>query len=118
MLPPDRYYMGCLCVGINSFVGSYFVAAWLSQWYLRTRHPKWFARYNYILAAGAFVSMIFNKRRAIVLRGHRAALDGGTQVMVFMLSFAVEGAAGKSHLFPQWWGANQNGNYDRCAVAS
>lgn len=95
--PIITYYMGCLCVGINSFVGSYFVAAWFSQWYLRTRHPKWFARYNYILAA---------------------ALDGGTQVMVFLLSFAVEGASGKSHLFPQWWGANQGGNYDRCAVAS
>jgi hypothetical protein len=38
--------------------------------------------------------------------------------MVFILSFAVQGAAGKSHLFPQWWGADQNGNYDRCAVAS
>ena len=36
--------------------------------------------------------------------------------MVFVLSFAVLGAAGSSHLFPQWWGANQRGNYDRCAV--
>ena len=43
------------------------------------------------------------------------ALDGGTQVMVFILSFAVQGAAGTSHLFPQWWGADQNGNYDHCA---
>jgi hypothetical protein len=42
------------------------------------------------------------------------ALDGGTQVMVFILSFAVQGAAGESHLFPKWWGANQGGNYDRC----
>jgi hypothetical protein len=33
--------------------------------------------------------------------------------MVFILSFAVQGAAGTSHLFPQWWGANQAGNYDR-----
>jgi hypothetical protein len=38
--------------------------------------------------------------------------------MVFILSFAVQGAAGTSHLFPHWWGANQGGNYDRCAVAS
>lgn len=44
-----------------------------------------------------------------------AALDGGTQVMVFILSFAVQGAAGTSHLFPEWWGANQGGNYDRYA---
>ncbi|KAI9452352.1 OPT oligopeptide transporter protein-domain-containing protein [Lactarius psammicola] len=95
--PIIAYYMGCLCAGINSSVTSYLVAAGVSQWYLRTRHPKWFAKYNYILAA---------------------ALDGGTQVMVFILSFAVQGAAGTSHLFPQWWGANRNGNYDRCAVVS
>ncbi|TFY74807.1 hypothetical protein EWM64_g9205 [Hericium alpestre] len=67
----------------------------LLAWYLRTRYPKWFAKYNYILAA---------------------ALDGGTQVMVFILSFAVQGASGDSHLFPQWWGANQAGNYDHCAM--
>ncbi|VDC00489.1 unnamed protein product [Peniophora sp. CBMAI 1063] len=93
--PVICYYIGWLCVGINSSILSYFAIAWTSQWYLRTRYPRWFAKYNYILGA---------------------ALDGGTQVMVFILSFAVQGAAGTSHLFPQWWGADQNGNYDRCAV--
>ena len=117
MLLLDRYYIGCLCVGINSFLASYFVAAWFSQWYLRTRHPKLFARYNYIVPAGAFVSLYSLEARNSAEK-RSSALDGGTQVMVFILSFAVEGAAGKSHLFPQWWGANQNGNYDRCAVAS
>jgi len=92
--PVICYYIGWLCVGINSSILSYFVIAWVSQWWLRTRYPNWFVKYNYVLAA---------------------ALDGGTQVMVFILSFAVFGAAGDSHLFPQWWGANQNGNYDRCA---
>ncbi|TFK54408.1 OPT superfamily oligopeptide transporter [Heliocybe sulcata] len=92
--PVICYYIGWLCVGINSSILSYFGIAWFSQWWLRTRYPGWFAKYNYILGA---------------------ALDGGTQVMVFILSFAVFGAAGNSHLFPQWWGANQNGNYDRCA---
>ncbi|CAK5278568.1 unnamed protein product [Mycena citricolor] len=89
------YYIGWLCVGINSSITSFFVIAWISQWYMRTRYPRWFTKYNYVLAAG---------------------LDGGTQVMVFILSFAVQGASGNSHLFPQWWGANQNGNYDRCVV--
>jgi OPT family oligopeptide transporter len=93
--PVICYYIGWLCVGINSSILSYFVIAWVSQWWLRTRYPNWFVKYNYILAA---------------------ALDGGTQVMVFILSFAVFGAAGNSHLFPQWWGANQNGNYDRCVL--
>ncbi|KAH7927126.1 OPT superfamily oligopeptide transporter [Leucogyrophana mollusca] len=92
--PVICYYIGWLCVGINSSILSYFTVAFVSQWYLRTRYPRWFAKYNYIIGA---------------------ALDGGTQVMVFILSFAVQGAAGTSHLFPPWWGANQGGNYDHCA---
>jgi len=86
--PVICYYIGWLCVGINSSILSYFSVAYLSQWWLRTRYPRWFAKYNYIIAA---------------------ALDGGTQVMVFILSFAVQGAAGNAHLFPSWWGANQGG---------
>ncbi|KAJ6623963.1 OPT oligopeptide transporter protein-domain-containing protein [Mycena sp. CBHHK59/15] len=93
--PVICYYIGWLCVGINSSILSYFSIAYLSQWWLRTRYPRWFVKYNYVLAA---------------------ALDGGTQVMVFILSFAVQGASGDAHLFPQWWGANQGGNYDRCLV--
>lgn len=93
--PIIAYYIGWLCVGINSSILSYFAVAFLSQWWLRTRYPSWFAKYNYIIGA---------------------ALDGGTQVMVFILSFAVQGAGGTSHLFPAWWGANQGGNYDHCAM--
>ncbi|KAG2134261.1 OPT oligopeptide transporter protein-domain-containing protein [Suillus cothurnatus] len=93
--PVIAYYIGWLCVGINSSLLSYFAVAFLSQWWLRTRYPRWFAKYNYIIGA---------------------ALDGGTQVMVFILSFAVQGAAGTSHLFPTWWGADQGGNYDHCLM--
>ncbi|KAI0046405.1 OPT superfamily oligopeptide transporter [Auriscalpium vulgare] len=32
------------------------------------------------------------------------AIDGGTQVMIFILSFAVFGASGTAHDFPTWWG--------------
>ncbi|KAG6916052.1 hypothetical protein DXG01_008625 [Tephrocybe rancida] len=56
--PVICYYIGWLCVGINSSITVYFSIAWFSQWYLRTRYPEWFAKYNYIVAA---------------------ALDGGTQ---------------------------------------
>ncbi|KAG1858150.1 OPT oligopeptide transporter protein-domain-containing protein [Suillus subluteus] len=93
--PIIAYYIGWLCVGINSANLSYFAVAFLSQWWLRTRYPRWFAKYNYIVGA---------------------ALDGGTQVMVFILSFAVQGAGGTSHLFTTWWGANQGGNYDHCLM--
>ncbi|KAG2134272.1 OPT oligopeptide transporter protein-domain-containing protein [Suillus cothurnatus] len=93
--PIIAYYIGWLCVGINSSNLSYFAVAFLSQWWLRTRYPRWFTKYNYIVGA---------------------ALDGGTQVMVFILSFAVQGAGGTSHLFTTWWGANQGGNYDHCLM--
>lgn len=86
-------YIGCLCAGINSSALTYFMISFLCQWWLRTRYPRWFVKYNYLVGA---------------------ALDGGTQVMVFILTFTVQGATGTSHLFPEWWGANQGGNYDRC----
>jgi hypothetical protein len=64
------------------------------------------------------IRFYIDEYRATVLTCPGTALDGGTQVIVFILSFAVQGAAGTSHLFPRWWGANQGGNYDRCAVIS
>ncbi|KAH0827049.1 OPT oligopeptide transporter [Lanmaoa asiatica] len=96
-VPSFSGFIGWLCVGINSSVLSYMTVAFISQWWVRTRYPRWFQKYNYIVGA---------------------ALDGGTQVMVFILSFAVLGAAGTTHLFPAWWGANQGGNYDRCLYLS
>jgi hypothetical protein len=50
--------MGMLGAGINTSPTIYFAIAWFSQWFLRTRYPKWFARYNYILGAGAYISSI------------------------------------------------------------
>lgn len=46
------------------------------------------------------------------------AMDGGAQIMVFILSFAVYGASGTSRPFPTWWGnPDQNVDYvDHCAV--
>jgi hypothetical protein len=32
----------------------YMMVALVSQWYLRTRHAKWFVKYNYILSAGVY----------------------------------------------------------------
>ena len=50
-----------------------------SQLWLRKYHPGWYRKYNYILGG---------------------ALDGGAQVMVFILSFAVFGASGIQRPFP------------------
>ncbi|KAJ7352622.1 OPT oligopeptide transporter [Mycena albidolilacea] len=66
---PYSQWTSCMIIGVYS------------QWWLRTRRPKWFAKYNYILCA---------------------ALDGGSQVILFILSFAVFGASGKAIMFPSW----------------
>jgi len=93
-------YMGWLDVGINSAITSTFIVAILSQFYFRRYHPILFQKYNYLLAAG---------------------LSGGTQVLVFILSFATNGAAGPAKPFPVWWGnryknaQGHNANYDHCA---
>jgi hypothetical protein len=110
------WYMGWLCnfspcpfearrrfanpptvVGVNASILSYFIAGFFAQMYLRRYKPKWFVEWNYLVSA---------------------ALDGGTQVIVFILSFAVFGGSGAAHDFPIWGGNNGgvgNGqNLDYC----
>ena len=65
--------------GVNSTVTSSILVGLVSQFWLRRYHPGWYRKYNYILGG---------------------ALDGGAQVMVFVLSFAVFGASGVSRPFP------------------
>jgi hypothetical protein len=105
-------YFSWLCVGINSSLMAFFFFGLISQAYIRKRYPTLFVKYNYLVSA---------------------ALDGGTSVIVFILSFAVFGAAGKTinfrkyHSFltshrvlqltlsvANYWGNNADGNYDRC----
>ncbi|KAF8120908.1 OPT oligopeptide transporter protein-domain-containing protein [Boletus edulis] len=97
--------------GINSMVLSYFMIVFASQWWIRTRYPSWFQKCNYLVGAGVFVFRVCVRRPSYAVWQLSTAVP---QVMVFILSFAVEGAASTSHLFPAWWGANQDGNYDRC----
>ncbi|KAJ7786718.1 hypothetical protein B0H14DRAFT_3163754 [Mycena olivaceomarginata] len=98
-LPIILLYIGWLPYSVNGQWTSCMIIGVYSQWWLRTRRPKWFAKvssfpprkttlihitqYNYILSA---------------------ALDGGSQVILFILSFAVFGARGKAIMFPSWWG--------------
>jgi hypothetical protein len=71
--------MGWLFVGIKASIMMYFILGFGTQWWLRKHHPHLFNKYNYIVSA---------------------ALDGGTQVCVFILTFAVFGGSGTSHAFP------------------
>lgn len=86
------WYFGYLVIGINSSITSYFLIGVFGQYYLRKYRPKYFVKWNYLVSA---------------------ALDGGTQVMVFLLSFAVAGASGVARPFPVWAGNHAN-NVDYC----
>jgi hypothetical protein len=73
----------------------YFIIGFFVQFWVRKRYPEWFLKYNYILAA---------------------AISGGTELLVFITTFAVQGASGKAVPFPPYWGNNfQSGNFDFCA---
>jgi len=87
------WYMGYLCVGINSSVFSYYIIGVFGQYYLRKYRPKYFVKWNYLVSA---------------------AMDGGTQVIIFILTFAVFGGSGVSRPFPTWAGNHAN-NVDYCA---
>ncbi|KAH0360275.1 OPT superfamily oligopeptide transporter, partial [Aureobasidium melanogenum] len=91
------WYMGYLFVGINASITVYFALGFLAQWYVRRRYPELFVKYNYITSA---------------------ALDGGTQVLVFILTFAVFGGSGKARPFPTWAGNPDTSvhNLDYCMV--
>lgn len=78
------------CTVLSSFAAGFFV-----QYYLRNYRPRIFQNYSYLVTA---------------------AFDGGSLLTMFILSFAVFGAAGKGHAFPIWWG-NSDGYPDHCPVA-
>jgi hypothetical protein len=75
---------------------SQVLAGFFTQFYLRNYRPRIFKDYSYLIT-GAF--------------------DGASLTALFILSFAVFGAGGRSVPFPQWWGNNVNGYYDFCPVS-
>ncbi|KAK5991876.1 Sexual differentiation process isp4-like protein [Cladobotryum mycophilum] len=86
------WYLGYLFVGLNASTTSYYILGAFGQLYLRRYRPQWFVKWNYLISA---------------------ALDGGTQVMVFIATFAVFGGSGKAVDFPTWAGNHPN-NLDYC----
>ena len=93
ILPIIYMYSAWMSVGTNSQIWSCIIVGLVSQLWLRRYHPGWFKKYNYILGG---------------------ALDGGAQVMIFLLSFAVYGASGVPRPFPVWAGNPAKGNVDYC----
>ncbi|KAM0460201.1 hypothetical protein ACHAPV_004990 [Trichoderma viride] len=72
---------------------SQVLAGFFTQFYLRNYRPRIFKDYSYLIT-GAF--------------------DGASLTALFILSFAVFGAGGRSVPFPSWWGNNVDGYYDFC----
>ncbi|KAH9983191.1 OPT oligopeptide transporter protein-domain-containing protein [Russula compacta] len=93
LLPIIYMYSYVLAGGVNSTATSMILVGLTSQFWMRRYHPGWYRKYNYLLG-GAF--------------------DGGAQVMIFILSFAVFGASGVPRPFPSWAGNPAKGNVDYC----
>lgn len=79
--PIIALYIGYLPYSVNGQWWSCVVIGFASQWWARKHRPQWFKKYNYLTSA---------------------ALDGGSQVILFILSFAVFGASGNAVDFPYW----------------
>ncbi|KAE9401758.1 OPT superfamily oligopeptide transporter [Gymnopus androsaceus JB14] len=79
-----------LGVGVNTQVNTSMTLGIISQYWIRNRYPRAFTKYNYIVAG---------------------ALDGGTQVISFILNLALFGAAGPA---VPWWGNDGKYSADRC----
>ncbi|KAF6807186.1 peptide transporter mtd1 [Colletotrichum musicola] len=86
-------FAGKTYFGNTSWIWSSIAVGFFSQFWLRRRLPRVYNKYNYLIGA---------------------ALDGGSQVVIFILSFAVFGASGKEHPFPTWWGNPADTNPDHC----
>jgi hypothetical protein len=67
-------------LGINSSVWLYSAIGFFVQFFVLKRRPNWFLRYNYVLAA---------------------AIGGRTELLVFVTTFAVQGASGTAVPFPR-----------------
>jgi OPT oligopeptide transporter protein len=97
-LPMIFMYMGWIslqtqtCVILSIVLAGLFV-----QGYLRTYKPESFKKYAYLVPAG---------------------LDGGSLLVIFVLSFAVYGAAGTAKPFPNYFLNPASGYMDRCPAPS
>jgi len=90
------FNIGDLSGGTNGYVNTIMVVGLLSHFYIRKYRAGWFRKYNYLFGA---------------------AIDGGSQIFVFIFSFALAGAGGVTVNFPTW-ALNPAGNADYCKVTS
>ncbi|KAH9450047.1 hypothetical protein MJO28_014302 [Puccinia striiformis f. sp. tritici] len=80
--------------GANSGRFTAMIVGFVSQFFMRKYHFKWYTKYNYILCA---------------------ALDGGTQMTVVLLGFLLQGGAGFELKVPTYF-LNPKGTRDYCKL--
>ncbi|EGG05650.1 putative oligopeptide transporter [Melampsora larici-populina 98AG31] len=68
-----------------------------TQWFLKRHHSNWYQKYNYIISA---------------------ALDGGTELAVLLMSALVQGGAGFRALTMPTYFLNPTGPRDYCSVST
>ncbi|SAM83180.1 related to peptide transporter Mtd1 [Ustilago bromivora] len=95
-LPTVLLYSASMTTGQNCVILTTILVGCISQGFVRTRHARWFRKYNYLLGAGC---------------------DAGSLTVMFILTFTVFGAAGPEKAFPTWAG-NPKGYPDHCPPAS
>ncbi|KAF8491247.1 OPT oligopeptide transporter [Gautieria morchelliformis] len=98
-IPIICLYIGFLPFSVNGQWWSCVIIGVASQWWARTRRPAWFKKARHSLSASGC---------------RPGAQDGGSQVILFILSFAVFGASGRDVPFPNWWGNPAALSVDRC----
>lgn len=96
-LPQFIQYAGYITYNASQtcVIFSQIIAGFITQFWIRNYHPRIFKDYSYLVTG---------------------AWDGASLFVLFILSFAVFGAGGRTVAMPQWWGNNINGNYDFCPV--
>ncbi|MBW0491551.1 hypothetical protein O181_031266 [Austropuccinia psidii MF-1] len=79
--------------GITSGATAKLLTGFWSQYYMRRYRKEWYENYNYVLSA---------------------ALDGGTQMSILILTFLFQGAAGLNLPFPNYFLNPKSGPKDYC----
>lgn len=103
--------------GVTSTKLSCILVGLVSQGFVRTRYPALFRKvrrlsHSFPCACVARLTSFVCLQYNYILGG---AADGGAQVIIFLFSFALLGAAGKAIDFPTW-AMNPTGNKDHCAA--
>lgn len=116
------WFCGNLFVGINSAFTMFFIIAYTSQFYVRKYKPDLFVKYNYLVSAAMDGGKTNSLHSHFIFKLEKKKTytntSPGTQVVIFILTFAVAGGSGKAVPFPYWAGTPDPSvhNNDYCMV--